>query len=241
MIIEQFMQEVVVLSVFILSALVWAGAAAGDAQFVAAILDDEKFVCAGAILSEKWIVTAGHCVKLLKPKDIKVVVGTTDYTKPGQTLKVASIEEHPKFADITSFNYDIALLKLASDIKLDDKTRKIDLTGSDIKSKEQLQITGWKRAKDTNLKSLKSEAIKDNNDCDQLSEDVADNLFCLAKSQKETYGELGSRDLQGGPIVGAENKLDGIIYKLVKPKQIVGLAMRLNNFSKWIKETMQKK
>ncbi|CAH4029486.1 mite allergen Der f 3-like [Pieris brassicae] len=232
----------VVLSVFILSVLVWAGASAEDAQFVAAILDGEKFACAGAILNEKWIVTTGHCVKVLDPKDIKVVVGTEDYTKPGQTLTVASIEEHPNFGDITTFNYDIVLLKLASDIKLDDKTRNIALRGSDIQSNELLQITGWKYDTNTNLKSLKSEAIKNNNDCGRLSSIEADNLFCLVKSQNETHtGELGPRDLQGGPIVGAEKKLDGIIYTLVKPKKIIGLAMRLNNFSKWIKETIQKK
>ncbi|XP_045487476.1 chymotrypsin-1 [Pieris rapae] len=222
--------------------MVWAGASSENAPFVAAILDGDKFACAGAIMSEKWIITAGHCVKVLEPKDIKVVVGTTDYKKPGQTLTVASIEEHPNFGDITTFNYDVALLKLASDIKLDDKTKSIALTGSDIKSKELLKITGWKHDANTNLKSLKSEAIKDNNDCARLSSVEADNLFCLAKSQNESYnGELGPRDLQGGPIVGTENKLDGIIYTLVKPKKIIGLAMRLNNFSEWIKETMQKK
>ena len=65
--------------------------------------------CGGSIISNKWIVTAGHCAGSV-PTAYTVSAGSADRTT-GVKYKVKSVRRHPKYNAYT-IDYDIALLEV---------------------------------------------------------------------------------------------------------------------------------
>ena len=78
--------------------------------------------CGGSIISDRWILTAAHCVEGRAPVSLAVGVGITDLTQPqqGRIFTVDQVIVHPAYDPITAQN-DIALLHL---------TQPIDFTGT---------------------------------------------------------------------------------------------------------------
>jgi len=108
-----------------------------------------EHICGGSIVNEYWIVTAAHCIM---KSNYRVVVGAHDITKTEssqQKIDVAAIVVHPNW-DEAETNYDIALIKLVSPIKLDGRTAvpiclpEVDETFE----RESCIATGWGRTKE---------------------------------------------------------------------------------------------
>ncbi|XP_077301060.1 trypsin-7-like [Arctopsyche grandis] len=68
-------------------------------------------MCAGTIISPKWILTAGHCIFGVDPSAVTVRVGTSILDSGGSIVNVASLTVHSLFSNYT-FDYDYGLIKL---------------------------------------------------------------------------------------------------------------------------------
>lgn len=107
----------------------------------------EGEICGGSILSPWHILTAAHCFDDMEK--CKVVVGSTlrDGSDGGQVLDAATWNQHESYVrELYMKNgNDIAVLKLASRIELDGKTRKtIDLWKyNKIKAGTNATVAGW--------------------------------------------------------------------------------------------------
>ena len=82
---------------------------------------EERFFCGGTVISERWILTAAHCLYdpfgvETQPADIRVVVGINDLRDDTATeLVVTGIYRHPQFdAGVGTLQNDLALLELAN-------------------------------------------------------------------------------------------------------------------------------
>lgn len=99
--------------------------------------------CGGAIIDEKWIITAAHCLQSKKASDFKVLTGTQilkDHN--GTYYEPEEVILHCNYNNPSYYN-DIALVRLKEPIKFNERTSKVDYDYSPLKAGDKLTLTGW--------------------------------------------------------------------------------------------------
>ncbi|XP_062236309.1 coagulation factor VII isoform X2 [Platichthys flesus] len=90
----------------------------GQCPWQALLTEDRTLRCGAIVLSDQWILTAAHCV--LNKGIFNVSVGKHDCQNPEKTEQkrnVVKVQIHPGYNQ-TSYDSDLALLKLSSPVKL---------------------------------------------------------------------------------------------------------------------------
>lgn len=106
-----------------------------------------RLYCGGAIISNKHVLTAAHCVHSFRKNEIKVYLGghniSTDFV---DTRRLRRIHEHEYF-DTISFDFDIAILELDKPVEFGPKIQPACLPGSQFEdySGRVATIAGWGR------------------------------------------------------------------------------------------------
>ncbi|XP_070497629.1 CLIP domain-containing serine protease B4-like [Chironomus tepperi] len=112
----------------------------GEHPWKAALINTHgQFFCGGSLVSKKAVLTAAHCIKGkggfhdIQPDEISVVLGALDlsntYEKGRVVVGVESIQVHPDWnIDIESYEGDIALLTLETEIQFSPTIQRICLS-----------------------------------------------------------------------------------------------------------------
>ncbi|CAG0894880.1 unnamed protein product [Darwinula stevensoni] len=135
----------------------------GKWPWQAAIYDkqDKEILCGGALIGERWVLTAAHCVvegtrSFLTIRGVNnffVYLGKhfRDESKDDglvQKKEVTLIIPHPNY-DTQDFNSDIALLKLTEAVNFTDRVQMVclpthsDLTEVNLQGGSQGWVAGW--------------------------------------------------------------------------------------------------
>ncbi|XP_075423679.1 inactive serine protease PAMR1 isoform X2 [Ascaphus truei] len=170
-------------------------------------------VCSGALLNERTVVTAAHCVtdlgksSVIKAAELKVVLGKfyrddTREEKSQQHLRISAVIVHPNY-DPVLLDSDIAVIKLLDKARVSDHVQPVCLASATELGSATLDtrivITGWKILTDPKEPGYKNETIRaglgqpvDSLLCEQQYEEngvsvsVTENMFCAGQAPGTT-------------------------------------------------------
>jgi secreted trypsin-like serine protease len=208
--------------------------------------------CGGAIISEKWLLTAAHCVSGVSAAQVEAFIGVTDQNRLSrdQLAPVTQVIVNPNW-NASTYSSDLALLGLAAPLAYGPSVQPVALplvqdANAWPASGEQATISGWGsttpngassallRAATVQILSAPSEAK-----CGEYGTSyVPGNHVCAGMPQGGIDACQGD---SGGPLTVAYNGtsvLAGIVSSgsgCADPK-FPGLYSRVTSFLPWLRQ-----
>jgi len=239
-----------------------SNAVRGSLPWQVSIRRDNSHYCGGTVIDKRWILTAAHCLtRSVSGLDIVAGEHTLNLSE-GSEQKIEVVQQflHPPWGKpMKNLENDIALLKLAQDIRYDKYTQpaclpKLATENMDYKAGNMVIISGWGSTSaafathdalhPTTLQVAQVPLIADET-CKKNEYHgwrITDSMICAGK-----LGEGGVDTCQGdsgGPMVmnvGGKYTVLGVVsfsYGCARPDK-PGVYTRVARFDKWIQNTMR--
>ncbi|XP_065077864.1 trypsin-7-like [Ochlerotatus camptorhynchus] len=167
--------------------------------------------CGASLISNKWIITAAHCVNTANAADLTVRAGSTYKNKEGQLRNVKQIIFHEQYTPKISYDYDVAVLEMTEPFQFSDKISAI-LLGDDSQMyniNQDCLVSGWGTTKDSKNpnQQLKSAmvALVGITPCRKMlyPSEVSDRMVCAGGHNDDScQGDSGGPLMCGGRLAG---------------------------------------
>ncbi|XP_044267253.1 brachyurin-like [Tribolium madens] len=180
-----------------------SGARAGQFPFAAAIYTDTdvgRYFCGGALISNQWILTAGHCVNGAVRFTIQVGSNTLKSADVNRlTLTANTSVLHPDFEELTLKN-NVGLIQLEEPVLFSDYISSIFLPSTDLQHDANVTSIGWGQTDDyhpgpvDHLNYVHVITLTDNECKATYGNQIAENMFCVGGEYNEgtCLGDLGT-------------------------------------------------
>lgn len=119
---------------------------AGSWPWQVALYKEGDYQCGGALINDRWILSAAHCFYHAQDEYWVARIGATrrgSFPSPyEQVLRLDYISLHPDYID-NGFINDIAMLRLEKSVTFSDYVRPVCLPEAEPKSGTSCTVTGW--------------------------------------------------------------------------------------------------
>ncbi|XP_018800587.1 PREDICTED: serine protease SP24D-like [Bactrocera latifrons] len=207
-------------------------AASGQFPYQVSVRINNQHICGGALITQKFVVTAAHCVYNIDNAVLGVQAGTVNRIDGGEFRAVSTVITHPQYG----FDNDIALLELKTPYNYSDVIKPVAITTWDVPAGESVIISGWGRIYEGGLLSNKLlytrvlTTLKDE-DCAKSDGTLNPSILCLLSPQGRGFCDGDD----GGPAV-YKNILIGIASYITKGCGTIakGGFTKLAYYKEWI-------
>ncbi|XP_076246461.1 uncharacterized protein LOC143186639 [Calliopsis andreniformis] len=229
---------------------------AGSWPWQVALYKEGDYQCGGALINDRWILSAAHCFYHAQDEYWVARIGATrrgSFPSPyEQVLRLDYISLHPDYID-NGFINDIAMLRLEKSVAFSDYVRPVCLPEAEPKSGTSCTVTGWGQLFE--IERIFPDTLQ------EVQLPVISTEECRRKTlflplYRITAGMLcaglkdGGRDAclgdSGGPLVcsGSDNKytLHGITsngYGCARPGR-PGVYTKVHHYLPWIEHVIAK-
>ncbi|CAF4741810.1 unnamed protein product [Pieris macdunnoughi] len=202
--------------------------------------------CGGAVIADRWILTAAHCLKDISVKNLRVLAGTNNNKSGGTRYIIDKIIKHEKYTDRPNVN-DIALLRTNEKIKFTEKVKAIEVATEDPKPGDKCKLSGWgfttqnQRNSPYKLQWLDVKIIS-NKDCKTNFIRRFEKSFPVTENHICTLNKNGEGTCQGdsGGSLACNNKSVGIVsWNNPCARGQPDAYTRTSKYTTWIKDTME--
>ncbi|XP_075231856.1 trypsin 3A1-like [Lycorma delicatula] len=115
----------------------------GDIPYQVSLRELDRHFCGGTIISELFILTAGHCLENKSPSEMSVFGGAVLLkSKSGSVVPVRRISIHPSYDNVTLLN-DIGILELDYKLEFSRTLKSIEISRSQFSEGSKCQVSGW--------------------------------------------------------------------------------------------------
>lgn len=168
----------------------------GAYPFMVSLQDHLGHFCGGSVISDRFVLTAAHCV-VGGPTDT-IVVGAHNIEKnEGETIGVKRVIPHPNYNSNTMKN-DIALVELKSDIP--DKYTRVRIPGkNDYSAGDIVKAIGWGATKWQGYSAARLQEVQ----LPIVSDQKCDNAY------DDLYGGIFESNVCAGPDNGGKDSCQG--------------------------------
>ncbi|CAH0721521.1 unnamed protein product, partial [Brenthis ino] len=174
---------------------------------------NDFFQCGGSIISERYILTAAHCLDGMDR--VIVRAGSTEANSGGTQYNTTRFRQHPLY-NASTFDYDVGVINIPGGMTLDGvNTRAVRLPNmaTTIKNGTIILVSGWGDTTENgqvseNLMAVKIPTISQD-ECRQTYSTLTSRQFCAGVPEG---GKDSCQGDSGGPAVSTEtNRQLGIV------------------------------
>ena len=205
--------------------------------------------CGGALISDRYVVTAAHCTNGQSASGLKVYVGGTSLVDINQTtsfiVNVKSIKQHPNY-DSSNIANDISILELESALDLySNPTIKpicLPAQGATFPN-QQATVSGWGTlssggSSPSTLHEVDVTVFADGN-CGEMNQYMTPDMLCagvMEGGKDACQGDSGGPLFIGDPANNNAQSLIGVVswgFGCANPGQL-GIYAEVSYFRDWI-------